>query len=56
MLILLLTGIGVIQGMRVARKLGGNRLDMLQYATCYGLAFGLGATFISIVFIRLFGP
>lgn len=36
-----------------AKKRGGSRLDMLQYAAAYGIAFGLVGLFASIAIDRL---
>jgi len=35
--------LGAIWGVFVARKRGGNRLDMLQYAAAHGILFALVA-------------
>lgn len=41
--------LGAILGAVVAKKRGGNRLDMLQYAGVWGLLLALG-TIIATVF------
>lgn len=40
---------GAIWGGYLARRRKGNRLDMLQYATSFGIAFGLLAFFASVI-------
>lgn len=44
---------GIVVGGSVARKRGGNRLDMLQYATGYAIAFGLVGVFVTIFIDRM---
>lgn len=43
---------GALWGAFLARKRGGNRLDILQYAAGFGIAFGLLATFTGIALVR----
>ena len=43
---------GALWGAVRARKRGGNRLDILQYAAGFGIAFALLATFTGIVLAR----
>ncbi len=47
--------IGVLLGLRAARKRGGNRLDMLQYGAVHGLIFALLGLFLAILIDRLTG-
>lgn len=48
MIILAALTAGLFVGWSVARKRGGNRLDILQYATGYAIAFGLVGVFVTI--------
>jgi hypothetical protein len=43
-------GLGVILGLWTARRKGGNRLDLLHYATIFGIiGFTLGAFAMLII-------
>lgn len=53
MLTLLAALLGAVRGVFRARALGGKRLDMIQYATGYAIAFGLVAAIGGIVLARL---
>lgn len=44
---------GAVWGGYLARRRKGNRLDMLQYATSFGIAFGLLGTFASLILLRI---
>ena len=44
---------GAAWGGYLARKRGGNRLDIAQYATSSAIAFGLLALFASIFLARV---
>lgn len=44
--------IGAIGGALRAKKRGGNRLDMAQYAAIYGMIFGLIGLFVAIILAR----
>lgn len=48
MLTLLGAILGVWRGLVRARQLGGNRLDMIQYAIAHAIAFGLMGAFVGI--------
>ncbi len=52
---LVLAGIvgGAIWGGYVARQTKGNRLDVLQYAASFGIAFGLLAYIASVILLRI---
>ena len=52
MIILGFLVIGVGLGLRAARKRNGNRLDMIQYAAGYGIAFTLIGFFVTIIVHR----
>ncbi|WP_169306242.1 hypothetical protein [Paracoccus hibiscisoli] len=56
MLMLLAALLGGIRGWFRARALGGKRLDMIQYATGYAIAFGLLAAIVGISLARLLEP
>jgi len=45
--------IGAGWGVFLARKRGGNRLDMLQYGASLGIAFALLGTFVGFALARL---
>lgn len=45
--------IGALGGALRAKKRGGNRLDMAQYAAIYGMIFGLIGLFVTISFARM---
>lgn len=47
--------IGAAFGVTRARRAKGNRLDMLQYAAGYGLAFALAGFILAIIVVRSFG-
>lgn len=44
---------GATWGAYLAKKRGGNRLDIAQYATSSAIAFGLLAMFVSIILAQL---
>lgn len=44
--------IGALGGALRAKKRGGNRLDMIQYAAIFGMIFGLIGLFITIILAR----
>jgi hypothetical protein len=48
MIVILFTVAGAIWGGRVAKKRGGNGLDIAQYAAGYGIAFGLLGLFLTV--------
>lgn len=53
MLVLLAIGLGAILGWRRAAAREGDRLDQLQYAAGYGIAFGIAGLALSILIARL---
>lgn len=50
---ILMTLLGGVIGWRVAKKRGGNRLDIAQYVAAYGLAFAILGLFVGVIFDRL---
>ena len=44
---------GAIIGAVTAKRRGGNRLDMAQYAAGYGIALGLLGLFVTIFLERM---
>lgn len=46
--------VGVVLGATTALRRGGRKLDALQYAAGYGIAFGLLGFVASLVIVRLF--
>ena len=53
MIILASLALGVFLGLRAAKKRGGKRLDLLQYAAGYGIAFTLIGVMVTLVVERL---
>ncbi len=47
--------LGIIVGIRAARRGKGNRLDMAQYAAGYAIAFMIAGLFLSLAIDRLAG-
>lgn len=45
--------IGALTGALIARKKGGNRLDMVQHAAVIGVMAAIVALFINIILLRL---
>lgn len=45
--------VGAILGAVTARKRGGNRLDMLQYAAGFGIAFALAGLIVTVIIHRM---
>lgn len=45
--------LGAILGARTALKRGGKRLDALQYAAGYGIAFALLGLFVTLFIDRM---
>ncbi|MEM9551133.1 MAG: apolipoprotein acyltransferase [Pseudomonadota bacterium] len=45
--------LGAIIGAVSARKRGGNRWDMAQYAAGYGIAFMLLALILNVILLRI---
>ena len=45
--------LGIALGLIMARRRGGNRLDMAQYAAGFGIALGLVGLFVSIFVERM---
>jgi hypothetical protein len=55
MLVVLSVVGGAVWGGLLAKKRGGNRLDIAQYAAVSAIAFGLLAVFAIFLLARLFG-
>ena len=53
MIVILAFLAGAALGGITARRRGGNRLDMAQYAVAWGLALGIVAMFASVAAQRL---
>jgi hypothetical protein len=53
MIVILLALIGATLGWRLASKRGGNRLDKLQYATAFTLAFSIAGLFLTLLLDNL---
>jgi hypothetical protein len=54
MIVLISALAGAIWGGYVAKKRGGNRLDMAQYAAGFGILFALLGLVVTIVISRSF--
>ena len=52
MIVLAGLGLGATWGALLARKRGGNRLDMAQYAAGFAIAFALLGVFVTIFIER----
>lgn len=53
MIVLAAALFGAILGVMTARRHGGRRLDMAQYAAGYAIAFALAGLFLTILIERL---
>ena len=51
--VLLVAGLGALFGAFTARRRGGNRKDMAQYAAVFAILFALGGLILSIAYTRL---
>ncbi len=47
--------LGVLYGAFIAKKKGGTRLDMAQYAGTYAILFGIIGLFLMVAITRLVG-
>jgi hypothetical protein len=45
--------IGALWGAYMAKKRGGRKMDMLQYAAGFGIAFALVALIANIIILRM---
>ena len=52
MVVLVSAVLGIVLGGYQAKKRGGNRKDIAQYATAYGIAFALVGMVIAIILDR----
>ena len=53
--VLLVAAIGALVGIFAARRRGGNRKDMAQYAAVFAILFALAGLVLSILYARLAG-
>ena len=53
--VLLVAAIGALVGVFAARRRGGNRKDMAQYAAVFAILFALAGLVLSILYARLAG-
>ena len=53
MVILAALVFGALMGWGVARRRGGRKLDQLQYAAGYGIAWGIVGVFVTILVGRM---
>ncbi len=53
MIVLFACLLGAFLGYRTAKKRGGNRLDMAQYAAGYAIAFTIAGLFLTFLIERL---
>jgi hypothetical protein len=49
MIVLIAAALGIALGIVNAKRRNGNRLDMLQYAAGYGIAFSLVGVFLTLL-------
>ncbi len=49
MIVFVCAVIGIVLGVLAAKRRNGNRLDMLQYATGYGIAFTIAGVFLTLL-------
>ena len=52
--VLLVAAVGAVIGAFSAKRRGGNRKDMAQYAAVFAILFALGGLILSIIYSRLF--
>jgi hypothetical protein len=45
--------LGVLWGGWLARRRKGGRLDVLQYASAFGIAFAIAGLFLTVLFERV---
>lgn len=45
--------LGIVTGGLIAKRRSGKRLDILQYAAMYGIAFSIVGLFITIIVHRM---
>ena len=53
MIIILFAIFGVLFGLLKARRLGGRKLDMVQYAAGYGIAMALLGLLVAVIVTRV---
>ena len=53
--VLIVAAIGAVVGMFAAKRRGGNRKDLAQYAAVFAILFALGGLILSILYARLAG-
>ena len=53
MIVLLSAILGAALGVRAAKKRNGDRLDVLQYAVGYGIAFTIMGVFLQLLIVAL---
>ena len=55
MIYIILGIVGAVMGGTTARKRGGNRKDMAQYAAVFAIILTLGVLILSLIVSRLIG-
>ena len=53
MIVILAFALGALWGGFLARRRGGSRLDIAQYAVAFGLAFGIVGLFVTVAAERM---
>lgn len=53
MIVLVSFILGALWGGFLARRRGGNRLDIAQYAAAFGMAFAIAGLFLTVLFERI---
>jgi len=54
MIVIIGAVLGAMSGFLVAKRRGGNRLDIVQYACVHALIFAITGLFIMIAAVRMF--
>lgn len=54
MIVLIAFVLGIAWGGYLARRRGGGRLDILQYAAAFGIAFAIAGLFLTVIVERVF--
>lgn len=54
MIVIFAFALGALWGAYLARRRGGRRLDMLQYAAAFGIAFAIAGLFLTVIVDRAF--
>jgi hypothetical protein len=53
MIVIVAALVGMAAGVAAARRQQGNRLDQLQYAAGFAIAFAIGGLFLAVIIDRM---